>query len=304
MKRLFAGIICLLLGLLNACSGDDVEIEPDKTQKEIVLTFSAKLPGVSQEVKTYALNPANENSLEAINDGDFTPLPIWAAYHVDDGIDENLKEEIGTASISFLRCMARIDVINQAISDGFTLTEVYVYNSNTKGLIIPKPEYVNGGDNSVSRESLPVSADPNPIPLKYQLVGSNELKGEIYLFEAEAGDDDATPSDPAAIALVVGGHYGNPDEMRYYRIDFKNADGDLSPILRNHRYIINIGSANIDGATNEDDPDHAFNRASMVSIDSYIGFSGIKPAPSKLSSYTVKSTPGLQYTVTVINELD
>ncbi len=28
MKRLFAGIICLLLGLLNACSGDDVEIDP------------------------------------------------------------------------------------------------------------------------------------------------------------------------------------------------------------------------------------------------------------------------------------
>src|SRR5690606_33156989 len=67
MKRLLTGTVYLLMVLFNACGRDDVGILPDQLQEEILLTFSVKLPSVPQGVKTYALEPEDENSLQDID---------------------------------------------------------------------------------------------------------------------------------------------------------------------------------------------------------------------------------------------
>src|SRR5690606_38312056 len=98
----------------------------------------------------------------------------------------------------------------------------------------------------------------------------NELKNEIYLFEAAAGSEsNPEDPDPNATALVIGGKFTSgppdPDVTYYYRIDFRNDLGELMPLLRNNRYVINIKTANYDnGQDHFETPMEAFQERSLT----------------------------------------
>lgn len=206
-------------------------------------------------------------------------VPMWGESVVINGIDEG-TEVLG---VNLLRGMAVVDVINQVATSDFILTDVYVYNSKTRGLVIP---------NSYS-PSLPTGAIGNEIVAYTPVPESpNGLINSIYLFEAPAGSDLGTP-DLNATALVVGGKFpssSEPERKYYYRIDFKNDTHDLVPILRNNRYIINIVAANGTSFAREM-PEDAFSSPSLP----------LKGAFNKGRS-SFFGTPGFQYTITTIHK--
>lgn len=205
-------------------------------------------------------------------------VPMWGESLAINGIDEGTE----VFGINLVRSMAVVDVINQVATADFILTDVYVYNSKTRGLVIP---------NSYS-PSLPAGAIDNEV-VRYTAVppSPNELINSIYLFEAPVGSDLGTP-DLNATALVVGGKFpssSEPERKYYYRIDFKNDTNDLVPILRNNRYVINIVAAN--GTTfAREMPEDAFRSPSL---------------PSKEASGSGRSPylrhPNFQYTITMIH---
>src|SRR5690606_18341982 len=65
IKRRWA-YLCLLCGVLCACHKRPIEPIPSHANR-VTLTFSAKLPGISQGIKTYALSDADENFLENVD---------------------------------------------------------------------------------------------------------------------------------------------------------------------------------------------------------------------------------------------
>ena len=231
---------------------------------------------------------------------DFAPLPMWANYDVESGINGNIN--IGSGEISLMRSLARVDVIVADNVDEFELTEVWVFNSKANGLIIPNPN--NLVDGVAQNPSLP-SGGPvnNNDPLEYVTDGGNSIR-EIYLFEAAA----QPINDGNATALVIGGKYHTDTDPTYYRIDFRNPlnSNNPYPILRNHRYQITITGALDAGYENHVT---AFESDDSVEPVSYKGFTGLYPAqpanqrPSvKRTDIIPKSNGGISYTVTAITE--
>jgi len=241
------------------------------------------------------------------HDGNFTPLPMWAAYDVVGGIDEGIKGDIGslTEPISLLRSLARVDIAVDPGITNFVLTDVYVYNSNASGSIIPDELNFDATQNRVTAVSLPSTL--NNSRLHYDEIGvDNALNGEIYLFEAGAATNF---KDAAATALVIGGLYNGTDQV-FYRIDFRNPvdTTQAQPILRNHRYQINV--TGIAGITwTSANPDVAFNMGSIPpkaafgpAVGRSPGRSGSRQSLPPYSGTILPSSSGITYSVTAIDE--
>lgn len=242
-----------------------------------------------------------------VDEEEFAPFPMWAEFDLEASINGDIDL---TVEVSLLRSVARVDVQVSGDAVGkFYLQGVYVFNNNENGLIIPDPN-----DLLSESPSLPTSLATNndlSSPLEYETAGDNSIR-EIYLFEADIASDPGE-----ATTLVISGTFDptiDGDETLYfYRIDFQDGNGDPIPILRNHKYVINIAGVDYRGDAAEDRT-LAFTQLSLLPISdaSYFGSTGIKPAQSKRSSYTststrrintsIKSSSGLQYTITTINE--
>lgn len=298
------------------------DLEPGDNPGEINFTTSLRkdenaeneyrliiLANVRQQLNAYGINIGQTKEYfknnfiytkEIPDDNWNTPLPMWGESDVI--TDVGSATEI--AGISLLRSMAGVDVVNQA-GTVFTLTDVYVFNSKTKGLVIPNSD----------SPSLPVFAANDTEILAYAVPAApNELKNEVYLFEAAAGMS-TDPPDPGATALVIGGTFatdpdpGNPTTY-YYRIDFRDENGNLVPLLRNNRYIINIINATGTGLASTTKED-AFASPSLPKY-AYIGLNGLKPARSERQTTSNVSitraeivpsgTGAINYTITTVNE--
>src|SRR5690606_32317326 len=123
----------------------------------------------------YEIGEGERWLVDSGTDKGYTPLPLWDEYDIADGIDRDTK--ILPGSINLLRSLARVDVVADEDAN-FELTEVWVFNSKSNGLIIPEPGKVVDG--VAVLPSMPVGGPTNnSSPLGYQTAGEN-LVGEIY----------------------------------------------------------------------------------------------------------------------------
>ncbi len=190
---------------------------------------------------------------------DFTPFPMWGE------VNATLNTQQSSISdIRMTRGLSRVDVViaeNLKNSGSFTLKEVNVYNSKTRGRVVPSPENYDEVAGKVMAVSLPAGDINNSSPLVYTVPSGMEyaFEGAIYLFEA--GSLTAQEASNAT-CLVLGGFYGNDSYKTYYRIDFFQKDaagnytGDYRALLRNHQYRANIVSVLGRGALTKEE---AFN---------------------------------------------
>jgi hypothetical protein len=78
-----------------------------------------------------------------------------------------------------------------------------------------------------------------------------EYKDNIYAFETAAGLVYPAAGWKQNTCLVIGGYYQSTASPTYYRVEFKNAA--LLPLLRNHRYTVNITGVSAHGYPTPED---------------------------------------------------
>jgi hypothetical protein len=182
------------------------------------------------------------------------PIPMWGEASDTKEVEENMT----LPTISMLRALARIDVnVSQKAQNDFRLAEIYVYNTNKKGRIIPDIDHLQG--DKVTNASIPADNGMTLGPIQYTSSSEVEYKQEIYLYETAAVKETESLQ---ATCLVIGGYYdngtpGSASKLSYYRVDFfvDKANNNLSfkPILRNHCYTINIANVLNEGHENPED---------------------------------------------------
>ncbi|MCC8187980.1 MAG: DUF1566 domain-containing protein [Bacteroides sp.] len=197
-----------------------------------------------------------------VKPGRYTLFPMW-------GLSETIdltQSVISVDPVTLLRAVAKVDIgldfqtdangdeVAQGLSN-FYLEEFHLYNALNQLYIAPDPLNYDATGKLVTAPSIPSTADtfdPN-IAISYYrrdyrgTAGYNDFLNEIYLAEHPAGSQDDRLNNAC---VVIGGRYGSTSAaITYYRIDFvkitKAADGTVTnteflPVLRNHRYRINI----------------------------------------------------------------
>ncbi|MDR1883799.1 MAG: BACON domain-containing protein, partial [Prevotella sp.] len=175
---------------------------------------------------------------------DFTPFPMWGMETVDLSDIESIQ------AISLMRAVAKIDVglnFNGETAQGlstFKLESVYLYNSHGKGSVSPySGNYSGATATAVSIPSAAAVNTTNPVPYDKATTtdgfsGDVSCMNAIYMAEHAAG----TAGNANNACLVVGGKYNGEATTTWYRIDFVNTSGTYLPVLRNHRYKVNIKS--------------------------------------------------------------
>ncbi len=203
---------------------------------------------------------ANNTKPDDAVDKTFTPFPMWGETSVQ------INDATTTINnISLLRGIARIDVALATDVTNFSLNEIYIYNSNNKGQVVPDAANLET-TSKVKAATLPSGTINNATPLAYTVpTAMNRLfERTIYVFEAKAAAQNQSSE---ATAIVVGGTYGNDANPTYYRLDFLQADKTTyRDVLRNHYYRANIIKVSGSGF---DTPDEAFN-AKPVNMEAEI----------------------------------
>ncbi|MDR1624428.1 MAG: FimB/Mfa2 family fimbrial subunit [Tannerellaceae bacterium] len=195
------------------------------------------------------------------------PIPMWGETSTLEEVTDNLQLQ----PVHMLRALSRIDVVVlPAVQSKFRLTDVYVYNSNRKGRVIPDMANLQG--DNVTGVSIP--ADNNlkvKGPIQYTSSSVTEYKREIYLYEAGAVNEN---EELQATCLVIGGYYDVPSvatDKSYYRVDFFDSNNQsFKPILRNHCYTIKIANVLDEGY---ETPEEAFVKREInmtVEIESWV----------------------------------
>lgn len=171
----------------------------------------------------------------------YRDIPMWGD-RAGVKVEGNLVLE-GDKGVKLARMLARVDVsLSIEAQDNFELEEIYLYNYNTQGTLIP----LSGWSESESIAKAPnVPAGSTLLTDSPFLFDKGEIteegiasRGEIYLFESEEGDVDNLDKNTC---LVLGGIYDG--KTNYYRVDFANNVGEkieYLPILRNHRYLVEV----------------------------------------------------------------
>ncbi|GHT49064.1 hypothetical protein AGMMS49982_01680 [Bacteroidia bacterium] len=193
-----------------------------------------------------SLNEGEQWNVDATK---FKALPMWGesvpavitqengSIHGIDGDDDS--------PIKLLRMVARINVKVTGIAlftpNKFKLDSVYLFNSNTAGLIVPNTANVNrnaGGEVYVIAPSIPPGLEMKRGKDAYIVYPASDdsLVNTIYTFESASIANNASDS---ATCVVIGGRF-NGGTISYYRVDFADGSGNYFPILRNYQYNINI----------------------------------------------------------------
>jgi hypothetical protein len=191
-----------------------------------------------------ALNAGDKwNTISASN---YRTFPMWgeSTPEVIVSTTSGLKNPI-----SLLRMIAKINVkLDESVTgltNSFKMKNVRLYNTNTKGRIVPDPKTITA--NKATAPTIPNSvADYSkrhlgPIVYSdFNAPGKPDVAmlGAIYTFEtASVAKDKATE----ATCLVIGGIYENDATETYYRVNIVEDDSiTFRNILRNHQYIIKI----------------------------------------------------------------
>ena len=185
-------------------------------------------------------------------------IPMWGAKYVQEITeDENQKIE----GIYLHRMVAKVDVsIKRTDQESnpvvpvsiFEMTGVYVMNYNTKGRLIPEltPAYGDwmAADPADAYAKLPteVSAQIFVNTQQYyqeftqssftDAAKNSAMAGEIYLFEADKGENSYLTRP----CLIIKGKYKGGAET-YYRVDMiKAGTAEYLHILRNFKYNVSV----------------------------------------------------------------
>ncbi|MGJ1445539.1 hypothetical protein ACR79S_02220 [Sphingobacterium spiritivorum] len=170
----------------------------------------------------------------------FTPFPMWG----ESGIIPGISNTTSGFSVSMLRSLAAIDV-NVTASD-FVMTQVSVYNQQNKGRIAPLPANYDAGSSTVTAPSI-LAGTTSLGPQQYPS-GAKTLAGEIFLFENTA---PANTGQNTATGMVIAGKYAGSNTNTFYRVELTDNQGNLLPVLRNHRYVIDITKVHAPGFSSE-----------------------------------------------------
>lgn len=201
---------------------------------------------------------------------------IHSSYIIADG-----ENEMSLIGIDLLRMYARIDVgidmynpngsRNSDLWKKFKIDSVYVAGYHPEGRIIrsfgeklsdihssiPNVEtYKTRVLNYSHRFEYPTESLDGNMREQIYVPESKKLQAEpydIHIYDADGNEafegacDDPYNKQYNGIFLIIKATYeGTPD--CYYRIDFKSRDGDFLPVLRNHKYEINITAVNGKGS--------------------------------------------------------
>ncbi|SUJ06480.1 Uncharacterised protein [Sphingobacterium spiritivorum] len=227
----------------NLLKSDDnyrfVLIANAATQLQEVLNKLA--PNTLKETLMSSLTYTITNRWNNNSSTNFTPLPMWGESNIIHGINTNTQG----FNVSMLRSLAAIDVSVSARN--FIMTAVRVYNHPTKGRVAPLAANYDAVNRKVTKPSIPPDAGLLPKPDFYNTNSENAVKNEIFLFERDAsatGESNAT-------ALLIKGKYNGSNTETYYRIDLTDDNGKPMPLLRNHRYSIDITTVHAPGFADE-----------------------------------------------------
>lgn len=200
---------------------------------------------------------AGSNGKWTVNPEPFRPFPMWGETG---GIDLT-SASLAIPTLSMLRSLARADVLinNGAGLTNFVMKEVYLGNSMKSVRLIPLSTNVDPSLSLVKDATVSGTLTNVYAPIKYDTPsasGENKaFRSTIFIPEHVKG----TSTTPARNAcLIIAGYYNNSSTLSYYRIDFtktnRNAAGDVInseylPVLRNHKYEVNITGVKGVGAT-------------------------------------------------------
>ncbi len=167
---------------------------------------------------------------KADNSTNFNPLPMWGESVIIAGIDNNTQK----FTVNMLRSLAAIDV--KVSAGDFVMTKVHVYNMSNKGRVAPFAANYNATTRTVTMPSIPSGTVKLTSAQVYDS-GSTALTGEIFLFESAA---PLNIGDINGVGLVIQGKYAGSTTETFYRVEFTDSLGNVAPVLRNHRYTVDI----------------------------------------------------------------
>ncbi|MDR0749075.1 MAG: hypothetical protein LBF62_05845 [Tannerellaceae bacterium] len=165
--------------------------------------------------------------------GNYTPIPMWGQKK--DSILINSDSSLDLGKVYLIRSMAKVDVSVAAGIPGFDVKSIYLCNSSDSGYIAPAKD--QWGEQVITKTNTTVNRTGTPV--EYQFLpepGRNIMEYTIYVPETDSlivtGTDSVKPA-----YLVIKAEYNQT--LNYYRVDFAK-DRVYHPLLRNHRYLINI----------------------------------------------------------------
>ncbi|MCD8270873.1 MAG: BACON domain-containing protein [Parabacteroides sp.] len=177
---------------------------------------------------------------------------------------------------SLLRAVAKVDIGvdiygDPAIGFGkrFAIKNVFVYRANDKGRVSPHKDDLS--KSQATKTNIPADATALPvITYAYEKdVTENAIVRKIYLAESDAY---AEGQEGNATCLVIQAKYDGGADT-YYRVDFMNHTSEYLPLLRNHRYLINITQIRGDGYSTADEA--AASKSSSLIYDLTVSDDGI-----------------------------
>ncbi|MCC8095751.1 MAG: hypothetical protein LIP05_10555 [Tannerellaceae bacterium] len=239
LKRLDQGVRLMILAnstsALNTLQDNDI-LKEGISRTELVeqLTFHA----VWNESEIHTFNKA---------------FPMWG-----ETTQRVYAQESETISIQevvkLLRAVARVDIGADIYGDPalgfgqrFQIEEVIVYRSNREGYLVPDISRIV--NDQVTAPTIPQTTPLKPLSFIYTADSQEKaMVSKIYLTESEACEEG---KESEATCLVIGAVF-NGGARSYYRIDFINSSKQYMPVLRNHRYLINITGIAKDGYATAD----------------------------------------------------
>ena len=173
-------------------------------------------------------------------------MVYWGRMEVPVTTSGEMKEWAKTRqSINLLRSQAKVEVKNNNTKE-FTLSGYTVVNTNASGMAIP---YYADEDvyptNALEGYTSPVFSVDNWKATNYvhaytkngtvsQTDVTHTEEESIYVYETS----DNTNS-PASI-IIKGYNNSDPENIKYWRVEFANAKGEKYDIRRNHCYKVSI----------------------------------------------------------------
>ena len=244
-------------------SGNIEVIMPMPSDLYCTFVFIANVPTtkVDNIVGTVGLPATNITKADLIAQLNITGISYWPTdgtlpearipMYGEARLNGNMNNVIANGPLPLRRMLARIDVINNVDPDIFKMTKVYLANRNTGGKVIPP--VLNGYMNPKGFDvpHLPeIAADLGHTlgigtAYEVELPDDNQsILRTIYAFESAAAFGNPDDSYRAnATCLIIEGVYtlanGTP-ATTYFRVDFTSINRSYMPLLRNHRYIVNI----------------------------------------------------------------
>lgn len=144
--------------------------------------------------------------------------------------------------VKMLRSMARLDFRYNS-SYNYKIGEIYIFNALNKGTVVPSVTALDT-DGMATKPTIPSN-------VQYNASAKTEHENQPYLYFSDTDineqglltllpeSDQLNATDEERVSVVIGVYFKDKS-IRYFKIEFKNSEGELINILRNYRYIISV----------------------------------------------------------------